>query len=708
MFKTIVSFLIVLFSFNAHSQNNQQTIDSLLIVVQKSKENSKIDSNYVKNLNLISENYFNLNQAKGLFYAKEGMKISKTLNWEKGIALSHLNLGTHYISKAEYNVSEKHLKAAEKMLIAQKEYLLLAKLYNQFGVLNANRAAFSEAISSFFKSLKYCEKIKLNKETVKAAFNAEQMKIKNQIEAKAFLGIANMYNAIENYNKALSYYDKAIIAFKDCPNQIGSIAMCHASKGIVFGKQNRNKEAIKAFQLAEKDLKVQNNKTLLIYINSWMGATYIGLNKYDLSLHYLNKAMEDMYMIESLDLKASTIQNIGLAYVKKGKESGNEKEMDLGFQKINEALALDKKLNSHEGLIKDYMAISEYFYFKKDYKKSLEAYILYSQYKDSIFNFKNKQTLQNLEDKRTIDLKQKEIQLNKVKLEAKENNLLYYIGGILLLSVIAGLLFYQNWVRRKSNEKLYLLNTELKEANKTKLYFFSILNHDLRGPLASLIHFLHLRQNDSETMDEQTKKRLEKTTIENAEHLLESMEDLLLWSKGQMENFKPHPKKINLKILFDEIINHFSVYSNISIGYLNKENVSLFTDEDYLKTIIRNLTANAINALENIENPTIIWNVWAEKKYIYLKISDNGKGADITLFNTLFDDKAIVGIKSGLGLHLIRDLAKIIDCSIGVNSEMTKGTSVTLVFKNLNKKNDSKPKLPFVSRKIKCLEAQEV
>ena len=102
---------------------------------------------------------------------------------------------------------------------------------------------------------------------------------------------------------------------------------------------------------------------------------------------------------------------------------------------------------------------------------------------------------------------------------------------------------------------VYTLNCPLigvyVQANKIKLYFFSILNHDLRGPLASLIHFLHLQKNDPEILDPKTKERLEKTTIESAEHLLESMEDLLLWSKGQMENFKPYPKKLNLKMLFD-------------------------------------------------------------------------------------------------------------------------------------------------------------
>jgi two-component sensor histidine kinase len=47
----------------------------------------------------------------------------------------------------------------------------------------------------------------------------------------------------------------------------------------------------------------------------------------------------------------------------------------------------------------------------------------------------------------------------------------------------------------------------------------------------------------------------------------------------------------------------------------------------------------------------------------------------------LYDDKAEVGSKSGLGLHLIRDLAKLINCSIKVNSKPAEGTEILLIFK---------------------------
>jgi hypothetical protein len=59
-----------------------------------------------------------------------------------------------------------------------------------------------------------------------------------------------------------------------------------------------------------------------------------------------------------------------------------------------------------------------------------------------------------------------------------------------------------------------------------------------------LIHFLHLQKENPELMDEETKQRMQTKITTGAENLLDSMEDMLLWSKGQMENFKPQPTKL--------------------------------------------------------------------------------------------------------------------------------------------------------------------
>ncbi|WP_300571163.1 ATP-binding protein [Flavobacterium sp.] len=75
------------------------------------------------------------------------------------------------------------------------------------------------------------------------------------------------------------------------------------------------------------------------------------------------------------------------------------------------------------------------------------------------------------------------------------------------------------------------------------------------------------------------------------------------------------------------------------------------------------------------------WKAWQENNLSYLSITDNGKGASDEQFKALYNDKEVTGIKTGLGLHLIRDLARAIDCEISVDSKVDYGTTFTLKLK---------------------------
>ena len=92
------------------------------------------------------------------------------------------------------------------------------------------------------------------------------------------------------------------------------------------------------------------------------------------------------------------------------------------------------------------------------------------------------------------------------------------------------------------------------------------------------------------------------------------------------------------------------------------------------------MTGNAIKALENTLNPTISWKAWKEESTVFLAVTDNGPGISQEQFKALYDDKEVIGIKSGLGLHLIRDLAKAINCEIVLESKTNDGTTFTLKF----------------------------
>jgi signal transduction histidine kinase len=270
--------------------------------------------------------------------------------------------------------------------------------------------------------------------------------------------------------------------------------------------------------------------------------------------------------------------------------------------------------------------------------------------------------------------------LNHATLDAREKERWFYAVGSLFLVIIVGLFYIQNRQRKRANKDLLELNVKLEQANTNKTRFFSIINHDLRSPVANLIHFLQLQKESPELMDEATRKRLEHKTMEGAENLLRSMEDMLLWSKGQMQQFKPAAEKLQVRDIFIELEAYFGSDSRVKLLVDKTTDAVLFTDGNYLLTILRNLTSNGVKALEKVADPTIRWSVTETQNKTVLTIEDNGSGASKSQFKALYDASEVVGIKTGLGLHLIRDLAQAIACEVEVHTAES-GTRIALIFR---------------------------
>lgn len=649
--------------FQIWSQNlSYKDVDSLLVVLKTQRD----DSLKCKNHNAISRLYVYKNGTEGIRYGMLGLLLAQKINWQKGIAMSHISLGMHLISNGNYSMASQELFKAEAICRQLKDQENLARTFNQMGILKANLSRFPESLDYFFKSLKLFESLK------KGDFRLSI--------ASCHENIGTVYNINNRNEKAIENYKKAIAILERIEEYELEHAMNIANLGTIYQKQKNYGMAIVNYKTAEKKLLRLQDSFGLAFVNSWLGSAYLEQKKYDLSIEKSKKAVSIIGKSGDKELMTTTVHNLGYAQLKKAMSSSSNHELNDAFGNLSTSLKMHLELGNHEGLIKDYLHLSDYYKFKKDFAKSLESIEMHLAYKDSVFNFKNKQSLQNLEDQRTIDIKNKEIQINKLSIESKEKQKWYFILGILLLAIIGSLLFYQSRNRKKTNEKLQLLNTELDQANKVKTRFFSILNHDLRSPVSNLIHFLHLQKESPELLDEESKKRLENKTILGAENLLTSMEDILLWSKGQMENFAPKMKKVAVNSLFEDTSKHFSSEEKVAITFENIENIEITTDENYLKTIIRNLTGNAIKALDKTEHPTIQWKAWQENNQTFLSITDNGIGATQDQFKALYDDNEVVGIQTGLGLHLIRDLAKAIDCKIEVKSNLKEGTTFTLIF----------------------------
>lgn len=419
---------------------------------------------------------------------------------------------------------------------------------------------------------------------------------------------------------------------------------------------------------------------------------YSGIGDYKKSEIYFNRAINLSNETSNTLSEAINTAGLGKMYLEMAKDKTHNLQRRKLLQKAisNILLGLDvfKSFGDYRRYQEFSEDLSEAYELLGDYNNALKVYKVYSYYKDSLFSDKSSKALARQEisyefSKREDSIRlqnEKEIEIRDATLVANQRQKWMLFGGILLLSIIGVLLYYQNQIRKKNNEKLSILNEELNEANQIKAKFFSILNHDMRSPLSNIIKLLKIQQNSHVNLDEATKRRLENETIHSTENLLDSMEDLLLWSKGQMEKFEPKFSKIDIVLLFEDLKIFYENVEGIHFKFEATPNQWIYTDENYLKTIMRNLTSNAIKVLRDQLNAEIVWKSEVYENEIILSITDNGPGSSNESFRALYDDTQTVGIKTGLGLHLVRDMAKAIHCQVEVNSLTEKETTIRLVF----------------------------
>ncbi len=520
------------------------------------------------------------------------------------------------------------------------------------------------------------------KNTTKYAIALINFQEKNKLiplKTSPYAQIGSNLKFYKKYSEALKYFNKALSLEIQYKNKVG-IAIAENNIGNVYDDLKNYKLAINHFKKGLKYAEDANYKLLQTDLLTNIGRIYQRNKDYITSEKYLKKSEQISRELKAYPSLKVVCSNLGDLYL-------SQKKYILSENYYLEALALCKEIKDLADLYTANENLAELYEIKNEYKKAYHYKQAADKAKDSINNIDIAKNTENLLRKYESQKKEQQITtlsaqntINNLQLSNAKKQKLFYILGISLLAIIGGLLYLQSKNRKKTNQELQVLNTSLDQANKTKARFFSILNHDLRSPVYNLIHFLHLQKESPELLDNISKKEIETQTLASVENLLVSMEDMLLWSKGQMENFKPQLKLIAINDLFSDTKNHFASERNLTLILENPDNLELYTDENYLKTIIRNLTSNAVKAMASSLNPTIIYKVSQLNAKIFIALCDNGKGAHQAQFKALYDDTEVIGIKTGLGLHLIRDLAKAINCKIKVESKIGMGTTFTLAF----------------------------
>ncbi|MFN8346257.1 MAG: tetratricopeptide repeat-containing sensor histidine kinase [Spirosomataceae bacterium] len=661
----------------AGQKTGQALIDSLVQAIPKAA-NDTVKTRLIKR---ITDEYFFIDIDRALTYSRLGLKEATKMNWKRGIAVFNFYLGRAYSDKGNYDSCMLYYRRALALHQAANDRWNEASTFNNMGVVEQNIASnYPEANRYYFEGLKIAQNLR-----------------DKYLIALCFDNISQIYLLQKNYPKALAYGFRALRLRQqqtDTPesNATREVAASLSSIAVIYTAMNEFAKA-KAYYLKAipKHEKVGNKEGLA---KAYSKLSVLQQNNYTAKIEYGLKAKQLWDEIHSINSDAIiNIGNLGVAYLDKvrygaqppfkdGQPLSADQRTNLETAQKYLQTAIQLSVQKGEVDPKSYYTgiLAELQALKGDYKNAYQNFRYYQSVQDSLYSQESKNKIAAEEGKHEIELRDKVIEINKLALENQKKQRIGLLTGLGLLLIIGGLLYWQNLSRKRTNTTLLHLNAELDEANKIKAKFFAILSHDLRSPVANLISFLNLQKEAPELLTPEMAEANQKRITASAEALLENMETMLLWSKGQMQAFKPQVKTIEVSGLFAYIQKFFDGTAGVQFSFENPNSLHVVTDEDYLKTIMQNLTSNAVKALKNKPNASIHWEARQEGNQIILAITDNGAGVTEQQLDALYTHEASIGTKTGLGLHLIRDLAQAISCKIAVKSSENTGTEFQLVF----------------------------
>lgn len=229
-------------------------------------------------------------------------------------------------------------------------------------------------------------------------------------------------------------------------------------------------------------------------------------------------------------------------------------------------------------------------------------------------------------------------------------------------------------------ETVALRTEELEAANRTKDKFFSIIGHDLKGPIISMDLVLTMLKKDKLQMSDQLIDHLAVTTKSTRQLL----EDLLDWTLSQQGSLTPQPSVFSLNEPMEEVIALLSgVAEQKRIELINRvePHALVMADKSMVKTVIRNLVGNALK-FSYPGAQVIIQNSSQEDEH-RVEIIDYGVGIAEAKQAELFLRPVTNGknkrgtheeVGHGFGLHLAWEFIQTNHGKLGVESETGKGS----------------------------------
>ena len=239
----------------------------------------------------------------------------------------------------------------------------------------------------------------------------------------------------------------------------------------------------------------------------------------------------------------------------------------------------------------------------------------------------------------------------------------------------------------ETNQDLIVAKEHAEESDRLKTAFLQNMSHEIRTPMNAIMGFSNLLPDN---FDNKTKLKNFTTIItQRCSDLLDLINDILDLSKIESGQLPVNIDECNLNEIFDELHQFFVTYhqkndkKHIGLHYTpvqSNQPAFILTDKGKLKQIFINLIANAFKFTDN---GSISFGLSAvDNNHLTFFVSDTGIGIPANKHDLVFErfmQLTTDGYKAkggtGLGLPIVKGLAKLIGGDVTLISKEGKGTT---------------------------------
>ena len=241
--------------------------------------------------------------------------------------------------------------------------------------------------------------------------------------------------------------------------------------------------------------------------------------------------------------------------------------------------------------------------------------------------------------------------------------------------------------RELDQARLVEFAVEQEQARHARDTFFSIISHDLRGPMGSLLGLSKVAENRLDGHDDRELVEMAGLMHRSTEHLYSLLINLLEWARLQTGQMRVVRKHLNLSEHVDSVIGVVSGAASEKCVWLNNRvspDTVAWADTTMLRSILLNLVGNGLKFTE--EGGSVSVRADEADDHLAITVQDTGVGMSEEDIGRLFrieESLSRTGTAgergSGLGLILCKDMVERHGGTISVESAVGEGSTFRVV-----------------------------